>query len=69
MVQTMQFRWKIETDQGHVLQDDIMLQNSYEANKYAQNYISSFSGWTVDIVPLKKEEDEQVQARFKISSR
>jgi hypothetical protein len=61
MVQTMQHRWKIETEKGVVMQEDIILQNPTQAQGYVTNYISSFSGWTAEVVPLKKEKkNEQI---------
>ena len=56
MVQTTQNLWRIESEKGVILQDDIRnIRSEYDANRYVQNYISSFVGWIATVVPLKKE--------------
>ena len=56
MVQTMQHRWKLESEKGVLLKDDIFVQNPTQAREYGNAYISSFQGWSLEVVPLKKEE-------------
>lgn len=53
IVQTSQNRWHIESEQGHVLQDDITLSNPLHAKIYVENYISSFNTqWVYEVKPL-----------------
>lgn len=57
MIQHSKHKWCIKTDKGVVLQDEIVISSPFEAELYIKNYISSFQGWTYDIVNLdhKKE--------------
>ena len=52
----MQHRWKLESDKGVLLKDDIFVQSPAQAREYGNAYISSFQGWCLEVVPLKKEE-------------
>ena len=55
MVQTNLHNWRIESEKGTVVKDDISVQNPYKAEEFVRSYISSFQSWTYEMVPLKKE--------------
>lgn len=55
IVQEYKARWRIEAN-GHVLQTDITIGNTPEAERYLRNYMTSFFPWTMFnliAVPLK----------------
>lgn len=51
MIQESTNRWRIESDTGIVLTDDIIL-GKLEAEDYMKRYISSYSTWTYEIIPM-----------------
>ena len=58
MVQTSRNRWKLLAPKGHVMVDDIVLSNIHEAKEFVDKYISSFTGWSYDVIPMKGEKHE-----------
>lgn len=54
MCQVMPARWEITTQNGTVLKRDINVGTNTDAYEYARAYVSSFSDWTFELVPLKK---------------
>jgi hypothetical protein len=56
MVQHSKHKWCIKTATDKVLQDDIVISSQFEAEEYVKKYISSFMGWTYDILPLVNKE-------------
>lgn len=55
MIQTSKYRWKIVSPAGHVLLNDIHVNNIYNARKFVENYISSYRGWTYKLEPLEEK--------------
>ena len=56
MKQQSRHKWRLETAQGHVLTEDLVISNIFEAKRYAENYISSFQhGWQIIMKPITKE--------------
>lgn len=55
IVQQSQVNWQIQTPSGHVLQRDITIASPHEAERFIKGYISSFTNWTYEVVPIKKE--------------
>lgn len=54
MVQTGKHTWSIKsTSSGAIIQSNITIHNEYSANEYVKRYVSSFSDWTYEVVPLK----------------
>lgn len=58
MVQTSKHRWHLEGPKGNVLVEDLVLNSIREVIEYAKAYISSFSGWSYEINPLKESKNE-----------
>lgn len=56
MIQVSSCRWKIETKDGKVLTEDIMIGPVAEAEEYIKRYVTSFSNWKYEMILLKKEE-------------
>ena len=54
MIQTSKHKWRIETLHGIVLLDDITIDNRFQAEAFVISYISSYIGWTYEV--LIKEE-------------
>jgi hypothetical protein len=54
MVQTSRNRWKIQSESGRVLLDDIILSNETEAEEYVKGYVSSWN-WDYKMVPLEEQ--------------
>jgi hypothetical protein len=52
MIQTEPCTWKIMTEKGIILKDDIKVSMIYEAEDYVKRYISSFNSWTYELIPL-----------------
>jgi hypothetical protein len=56
MIQQSKHKWRLETAQGYVLTEDLVISNIFEAERYAMNYISSFQhGWKVIMKPITRE--------------
>ena len=53
MIQTSKYKWQLTTDNGIILLDGISLDNIYDANEYAENYVSSFIGWDFIVIPME----------------
>lgn len=53
MVQVSQYKWKIVSDRGIVLQEPIYIA-SIKAEEYIKAYISSYQGWGYEVKPLRK---------------
>lgn len=56
MIQETRYRWRIESEKGYVLQNNLTFPNLDQADNYANAYTSSFNNWVYQLVPLKKEE-------------
>lgn len=54
MIQTSKNRWKLISEAGVVILDDIILGTEYDAKVFAENYISSFQNWRVCVIPIKR---------------
>lgn len=54
MIQRSRHKWYIETEKGFVLAEDINLCNTYEAESYVKNYISSYPNWSYVIIPIAR---------------
>ena len=65
MIQISKNRWKIETNGGIVLIDDIYVANKYEATEYAKAYISSQQGWDFELKPLGGESEHDKDGKHK----
>lgn len=52
MVQMTQCNWRIETLSGSVMKADIMLGLQAEAEEYVRKYLTSFTDWSYEMVPL-----------------
>lgn len=50
MVQTSRFRWQIENEAGSVICGELYLASPYYAREYIEHYISSFIGWTYELI-------------------
>lgn len=56
IIQTSKNRWHIEAQNGTILVDDLTLSSEREAEKYVNNYISSFNtAWSYEVIPLEDE--------------
>lgn len=55
MLQVSQVNWQIVSHKGVILQKDITIGTVAEALEFVRNYASSFSDWTFDVIPLKKD--------------
>lgn len=56
MVQLSKHKWRIETQNGTVIKDDVTVHSISEATEYIKRYISSYNDWDFNILPLKKRE-------------
>ena len=57
MIQQSKHKWRLETASGHILTEDLVINNAYDAERYGLNYISSFqNGWEVILKPIKTRE-------------
>ncbi len=57
LVQTNKYRWRLESDKGVVIMDDISANSSYDAEKWVRGYVSSFACWQYKIKPLEEKKD------------
>lgn len=55
MVQVYDFKWRIINERGVILCDDIQVPR-HEAELYVRNWVSSFHGWTYEVIFLPKEQ-------------
>jgi hypothetical protein len=62
MVQCFPNRWKITTEDGKVLAEDITVP-AFKAEEYVRAWVSSFHCWTYEVIPLPKTEDKNVRRR------
>ena len=58
MIQIHQANWTIQTATGTILKEDITLGLYDEAEEYVRKYITSFSGWSYEMLPLKPKTKE-----------
>lgn len=54
MVQTMPRLWRIQSEKGIVLMDDIMVYSVREATDYVRRYVSSWDNWNYEVKPLEE---------------
>lgn len=59
MVQTNVYRWQLEAEDGTVIKDDLLMHSPYEAERWANSYISSFQTWFLEMRPIKENEDAE----------
>jgi hypothetical protein len=45
MQQTGRYSWKIVSEKGHLIQENLTFPSAYKAEEYIKNYISSFLNW------------------------
>ncbi len=45
MIQVTKYRWKVISDSGNIILDDLLLASPYHAEEWIKSYISSFAGW------------------------
>jgi hypothetical protein len=57
MIQRTPHNWRIESASGHIMQDNITAHSQYEAEEYVKRYISSFQGWSYEIVTIGGKND------------
>lgn len=58
MIQTSKHKWRIETESGTVMQEDINIFSEYEAEEYIKRYVSSFQSFSYDLKPKKDKNDK-----------
>lgn len=54
MIQILNYKWRLESESGALLKDNILVQNETEALSYANAYASSFLNWEIKLIPLEK---------------
>jgi hypothetical protein len=54
MIQTSRNRWKIQSESGNVILDDVMLSNKTEAEEYIKCYVSTWT-WDYRLVLLEDQ--------------
>jgi hypothetical protein len=59
MIQMSKANWQLVSHKGHVLQKNITCGTMAEALEFVRKYASSFSDWTFEVQPLKKDVDNQ----------
>lgn len=55
MIQTSKHKWRIESPNGAILVEDLVIDSVKHAHDYVKGYISSFSGWSYELIPIRKE--------------
>lgn len=55
MIQEESCRWRLETEKGTVLQDNIMLGLRAEAEDYVKRYVSTYPLWTYELIIKEKK--------------
>lgn len=55
MRQVGRFRWQLESSSGNVLKDDLLMQDIFQAETWAKQYVSSFPAWTIVLKPKEEE--------------
>lgn len=55
MKQMTRNRWRIESWQGKILLDDIILTTAYDAEMFIKAYISSFPSWGYILITKDKK--------------
>jgi hypothetical protein len=55
MIQTSKHKWRIETSNGNVLVEDLVIDSLKHAEDYVKGYASSFVGWSYELIPIEKE--------------
>lgn len=54
MRQLSKYQWEIVSESGNIIQNNISFSNTYKAEQYVKNYISSFVDWRYTIITLEK---------------
>lgn len=57
MIQISKYEWNIVSDKGYLLQNHIYFASMDKAEEYVKAFISSYNGWSWQMMPLKSEED------------
>lgn len=47
--------WQLESDNGVVLKDDLLMKSAIDATAWVKAYVSSHPAWGFKVKPLKKE--------------
>jgi hypothetical protein len=55
MVQTNKNGWRLETDNGTIILDDIILHSVEEARRFANAYISTWQSWDFSIITMEEK--------------
>lgn len=58
MIQSLQHKWRIESEQGQILQEDLNMGSVDEAENYCRRYVSSFMDWSYEVVPLPPKQEK-----------
>ncbi len=57
LVQLNKYRWRLESNKGVIIMDDISAHSSYDAEKWVRGYVSSFACWEYRIKPQEENKD------------
>lgn len=52
MRQTGTYKWEIVSEKDVILQPDISLGSLYQAHDYISRWITSYTGWMYEVIPL-----------------
>lgn len=55
MIEVLPNLWRIESDKGFILQDEIYCYGLHKAAEYVKNYVSSFSCWQYELKPMESK--------------
>lgn len=53
IVQNSQVNWHVQSPNGTILQKDITIASHYDAERFIKNYVSSFTNWGWEVVPME----------------
>lgn len=56
IVQQSQVNWQVQSPTGIILQKDITISSSHDAEVFIRGYVSSFHNGSYEVVPLPKKE-------------
>lgn len=54
MVQVAPNRWNLVSSKGSIISEDVPLGSIRDAENWVKNYITSFIGWSYEIIPLQR---------------
>lgn len=55
MVQVGKYQWQLETKDGKVLKEALLMHSVKDAEAWAKSYISSFQSWSLEIKPKENK--------------